>query len=234
MLQKSKSTKTEVFKYALIIPMVLGMLFYVSCSEDEADRPKSDTEVMDQIVILSEAIMRKGNLTDDEVLALKFLSTEAKEGDKIYLSVDEFIQEHKANMKDGKSLSKSITEVTTEDVPFSIVEEVPVYQGCDASASNEERKKCMSGKIDQFIAQEFDTSIGKKNGLSGVQRIYVLFKIDTEGNVFGVRARAPHPKLQEEAERVVNILPKMERGAMQRGELVNISYTKPIMFKIED
>lgn len=242
MLQKSKSSKTELFKYALLIPMVLGMLFYVSCSEEVEDKAQTDSEVMQEIRELSQAIARKGNLTDDEVLALKFLSTEAKEGDKIYLSVDEFLEEQKAKggslkepyrLKPGKN-GVEIIGLEDEVVSVSIVDEIPIYSGCEGADSNEARKKCMSDKIGEFISKEFDTSIGKEVGLSGKQVIYTLFKINGDGNVYDVRARAPHEKLQKEAERVVNSLPKLAKGARNNGRQVSISYTQPIVFNITE
>ena len=119
------------------------------------------------------------------------------------------------------------------EVPFAIIENVPIFPGCEGESNNDARRKCMSQKIDKIIERKFDTELGTELGLSGIQRIYVLFKIDERGNVVDVRARAPHPKLQAEATRVVNLLPKMTPGK-QRGKAVRVSYTKPIVFKIED
>ena len=39
--------------------------------------------------------------------------------------------------------------------------------------------------------------------------IYIQFKILKDGNIEIVGARAPHPTLETEARRVVNLLPKM-------------------------
>lgn len=128
-----------------------------------------------------------------------------------------------------------VAEIEEEiaEVPFAIIENVPIFPGCEGEKNNDARRKCMSAAIDKIISRKFDTELGSELGLSGVQRIYVLFKIDERGNVTDVRARAPHPKLQSEAQRVVNLLPKMTPGK-QRGKPVRVSYTKPIIFKIED
>ena len=69
--------------------------------------------------------------------------------------------------------------------------------------------------------------------LSGRQRISVIFKIDKNGDVVGVRARAPHPRLVKEATRVVNLLPKMKPGK-QRGKAVVVPYSLPIIFQVQD
>jgi protein TonB len=69
--------------------------------------------------------------------------------------------------------------------------------------------------------------------LSGKQKINVMFKIDKKGNVTGVRSRAPHPRLEKEAARVINLLPKMKPGR-QRGRAVVVPYSLPITFLVQD
>ncbi|MFK5957457.1 MAG: energy transducer TonB, partial [Lutibacter sp.] len=55
---------------------------------------------------------------------------------------------------------------------------------------------------------------------------------DKEGNIAGVKSRAPHIALQEEAIRVINLLPKMIPGK-QDGNAVGVKYSLPIAFKVE-
>jgi protein TonB len=70
-------------------------------------------------------------------------------------------------------------------------------------------------------------------GLSpGKKRIFVMFKIDKTGGITEIRARAPHPRLQKEAERVVRTLPRMTPGK-QRGRPVAVRYSLPIAFQVE-
>ena len=114
-------------------------------------------------------------------------------------------------------------------VPFNVIEEVPVYPGCEDLASNVEKKDCMSESITNFIIENFDTKIASENGLSGRQRINVIFKIDMEGNITGIRSRAPHPALEAEAIRVISLLPRMKPG-VQRGKVVSVPYSLPIIF----
>ena len=102
------------------------------------------------------------------------------------------------------------------EVPFAVIENVPEYPGCERG-SNAEKRKCMSDKIAKFVQRKFDTDLAGDLGLSGRQRISVIFKIDKNGNVTGVRSRAPHPRLEKEAARVIKMLPKMKPGR-QRGK----------------
>lgn len=130
---------------------------------------------------------------------------------------------------------EEVEEVEEEigDVPFAVIESVPVFPGCEGLNNNEERKQCMSKKISQFVNKNFDTGLASDLGLSGVNRVYVQFKIDKSGNIVDVAARAPHPRLQSEGERVIKKLPKMKPG-QQRGQNVGVLYSLPITFQVQD
>ncbi|PRP67999.1 energy transducer TonB [Nonlabens agnitus] len=119
------------------------------------------------------------------------------------------------------------------DVPFAIIENVPVYPGCESEKNNADRKKCMQEKITRFVRKEFDTGIANEVGLSGKQTISVQFKIDRNGDVVNIVSRAKDPKLQTEAARVMNKLPKMTPGK-QRGKPVGVIYGLPIIFEVQD
>ncbi|MCH1547703.1 MAG: energy transducer TonB [Flavobacteriaceae bacterium] len=119
------------------------------------------------------------------------------------------------------------------EVPFAVIENVPVFPGCEKKKNNADRRSCMSEKITRFVQRKFNTDLAGDLGLSGRQRINVIFKIDKTGNVVGVRARAPHPRLEKEAQRVINMLPKMKPGK-QRGKAVIVPYSLPIIFQVQD
>jgi len=118
------------------------------------------------------------------------------------------------------------------EVPFAVIENVPEYPGCERG-TNAEKRKCMSDKIAKFVQRKFNTDLAGDLGLTGRQRISVIFKIDKNGNVTGVRSRAPHPRLEKEAARVINMLPKMKPGR-QRGKPVIVPYSLPITFQVQD
>ena len=124
-------------------------------------------------------------------------------------------------------------EEEISDVPFAVIENVPVFPGCEKESGNAAKKKCMSDKVKKFVNRKFNTELGSELGLSGVNRIYVRFKIDKSGNITGVQARGPHPRLEKEAQRVVNLLPKMTPGK-QRGKSVGVLYSLPIVFQVQD
>src|SRR5690606_22689782 len=53
-------------------------------------------------------------------------------------------------------------------VPFEFIENVPVFPGCEGLDSNDERKKCMSQKITQFVNSRFNKNLGDQVGVSGI------------------------------------------------------------------
>jgi len=118
-----------------------------------------------------------------------------------------------------------------EDVPFAIIEDVPVYPGCKGNKAK--LRACLQEKIQKLVMKKFNSELASDLGLSpGVKRIFVMFKIDKNGNITDVQARAPHVKLQQEAIRVVKLIPKMTPGK-QRGRPVGVKYSLPIAFRVE-
>ncbi|MEL6810206.1 MAG: M56 family metallopeptidase [Bacteroidota bacterium] len=220
MLQKSNSRKIFQLKYLLLVPVVFGMLLYTSCVDEstaqntEAEMAEAEkTEVMQRIVDLSEAIMKKGNLTPEEDKALTFLATPAEPGDKIYTSVDEYLQDSK-------------------DVPFAVIDKVPLFPGCEG-LSKEDAKKCTTQGISNHVSKNFNTKLAKQLGLSGKQRVVAQFKITKQGTISKVNARAGYPELEEEAVRVIKSLPKMIPGE-SKGKKVGVIYSIPILFKVSE
>jgi len=63
-------------------------------------------------------------------------------------------------------------EEMIDDVPFAIIENVPVYPGC--KGTNEQKKKCMVEKITKLVGRKYNTGLAGDLGLSpGRKRVYV-------------------------------------------------------------
>lgn len=116
-------------------------------------------------------------------------------------------------------------------VPFSVVEKVPIFPGC-MGTSNEELKDCFSKKINDHIIKNFKyPQTALELGIYG--RVIVLFVVDKDGNVTNIKSRGPDKMLEQEAERIIGLLPKMKPG-MQRGNPVTVPYSIPINFQIQN
>lgn len=117
-----------------------------------------------------------------------------------------------------------------EDVPFAIIEEAPVFPGCKGNKL--ELRKCFADKISNHVNKNFDSNLAQDLQLSeGRKRIFVMFTINVYGKIDDIKARAPHPRLQTEAIRVIQTLPKITPGK-QRGNPVNVKYSLPISFEV--
>jgi len=119
-----------------------------------------------------------------------------------------------------------------ENVPFAVVDQIPIFPGCENVDGEGSMKDCVSQKIQEHVQKNFNTNLGKELGFYGVNRVIVQFKIDKNGEITAVRARAPHPELETEAIRVINTLPKMIPGK-QKGKAVAVMYSLPIVFQVE-
>ena len=118
------------------------------------------------------------------------------------------------------------------DVTFGVIENVPEHPNCKNLNTNEEKKNCMAKNISLHVQEHFNSKVADQTGLIGMQRINVIFKINNEGYVEGVKARASNKVLEEEAIRVIKLLPQFKPG-MHEGKAVNVPYSLPIVFKIE-
>ncbi|EAR00450.1 energy transducer TonB [Maribacter sp. HTCC2170] len=115
-------------------------------------------------------------------------------------------------------------------VPFAIIENVPIFPGCESAKGNAARKACFQQKIQQHIKKEFSyPQIAAEMGIQG--RVFVQFAINSKGYIDGIRTRGPDPGLEKEAARIVSSLPKMTPG-MQRGRAVTVPYSIPVNFKL--
>jgi hypothetical protein len=116
------------------------------------------------------------------------------------------------------------------DIPFAIMDIVPQYPGTTCSGTASERKKCFSNAISTFVNQNFD--IDKFKGTPGNYKIACQFKIDTNGKVVDVMTKARSTEMQQEAARVLNLLPTMAPGS-HNGKNVKAIYALPILFEIK-
>lgn len=89
----------------------------------------------------------------------------------------------------------------------------------------------MSDKISSFVLKTFNTRMASylKPTVKNV-KITVIFKIYEQGEIGNIMVRAPHPKLEQEAIRVVEALPDMTKPGMQDGKAAIVLYMLPIQF----
>ncbi len=118
------------------------------------------------------------------------------------------------------------------DVPFQFIQQAPIYPGCEGK-KGEKLKKCVADKIRNFVGNKFDKELASELGVSGKIKIMTQFTINKQGKIVDIKTRSKYKELAGEAKKVIHQLPKMIPG-MQRNLAVNVTYTLPIIFKIEE
>ncbi|MDP5106724.1 MAG: energy transducer TonB [Polaribacter sp.] len=121
-------------------------------------------------------------------------------------------------------------EEFVEDIPFVLIEDVPVYPGC--KGNNKELKDCFTQKVTEFFGRKFDVNLATELGLApGKKKLFVVFTINKSGKIVNVKSRGPHPVLEREVGEIIGSLPDMKPGK-QRGMPVGVSYSIPITFEV--
>jgi len=110
-------------------------------------------------------------------------------------------------------------EEVTEAEIFQIVEEMPSYPGGEA-------------KMYEYLGKNIKyPQIARESGIQG--RVFVNFVVEPDGSVSNVKVlRGIGGGCDEEAMRVIKSMPKWKPGK-QRGKAVRVSYTLPVVFKLQ-
>ena len=123
-----------------------------------------------------------------------------------------------------------VEEEIDMDVPFAIIEDVPLFPGCERVPKSE-RRSCFQTQIQKHIAKNFRyPEIAQEMGIQG--RVFVQFTIGKDGSISGIRTRGPDKNLEKEANRIISRLPRMTPGK-QRGRPVRVPFSIPITFKLQ-
>ena len=110
-------------------------------------------------------------------------------------------------------------EEVVEAEVFTIVEEMPSYPGGDQ-------------KMYEYLGKNIKyPQIARESSIQG--RVFVNFVVEPDGSVSNVKVlRGIGGGCDEEAVRVVKSMPKWKAGK-QRGKAVRVSYTLPVVFKLQ-
>jgi protein TonB len=115
-----------------------------------------------------------------------------------------------------------------DEVPFMVIEYVPVFPGCEGA---DDKRACFQEKMLKHVKKNFKYPANAiEMGQHG--RVSVLFTIQKDGTIGDVRMRGPHQILEDEAARIISKLPKMEPGK-QGGQAVKVPFSIPITFKLQ-
>ena len=121
-------------------------------------------------------------------------------------------------------------EIDDVYVPFAVIEDVPIFPGCE-NVSKAERRDCFQDQMNKHIRKNFRyPEIAQEMGIQG--RVNVNFIISKDGSITNIRMRGPDKNLEKEAERIISRLPNMTPGK-QRGRAVRVPFSIPITFRLQ-
>jgi len=147
------------------------------------------------------------------------------------------IESSEVSQSDAIEEVASVEDITVEeveediDVPFAVIENIPVFPGCE-NGTKAEKMACFQNAIQEHVRKNFKyPQTAMDLGVSG--KVFVLFVIDKTGHVSKIRARGPDKMLEDEAKRIISLIPKMTPG-MQRGRAVGVPYSIPISFVLRE
>ncbi len=258
MLQKTRSKKVWQLKYLLLVPLVLGMLFYTSC-ENEVSKDKepedsanviavNDIEnltqeeenlVYSKIKVLSGSNEQWELKVKDSETTLSFVSTDQdvfitgvhNEPIRAQMSIDfKDSQKRYKNFFGSRGEPYDWKEAYRKEnlVPFAYADKGPIFPGCEDA---ENGRDCFQKSIQEHIRKHFNyPKAAQEQGIQG--RVNTMFTMDEEGNITDIRKRGPHKLLEDEAVRIIKRLPKMTPGKYE-GKTVKVPFSIPITFRLQ-
>lgn len=259
MITKKQSQKMNQLKYLIMIPLLMSMLFYSSCSENSPSELTSSKKELSTIYsqIGNNTKLEKSKGTKETYLDF-YMGTEIPKWEEITYNdltneernefdnkltefnnslsnQNNFFQKKLFKGENGRNIIGVI--LNSDRLTKEIETEETSFNTIDKAPTfpgcEEGDKKCFSLMVQKHFVNNFDTSLLNSLDLkAGKKRIFVSFKIDKKGNIIDVKARAPHEKLKEEVLSVMQTLPKIIPGEHE-GETVNVKYSIPITIKVE-
>ena len=116
------------------------------------------------------------------------------------------------------SAQKTVVAKKNQQV-FDVVEKMPEYPGGQAALFKKKKKN---------VKYPADAEKKKVEG-----RVLVTFVVNTDGSITDIEVvRKTFPSLDAEAVRVISAMPNWIPGK-QKGQVVRVKYTVPIMFRLK-
>ncbi|MFD0993408.1 M56 family metallopeptidase [Tenacibaculum geojense] len=256
MMTKRKSKQIKQLKYLVLVPVLASMLFYSACTkENYIEQEKQSTVLYSDVKGMEKRISETKTSYMDSYLGFESPKTkeltlrdlsevELSEYNELMLKMKEKDQDISLRIFEGfennrkivfldmqerfkKFKNKSKSERNNDEVPFSKLDKSPSFPGAQAG------KDIFNKNMTQFVKDNFDTSMINNLGLpSGIKRVYVQFKIDENGQIININARAPHIKIKEAVIEMIKKVPQLNPGEFE-GNKVKVTYTLPITFKVD-
>ena len=204
MMLHKNSSRTSMLKLLALAPIV-GMTLALNAetvNDYVYDEPQTPQK---------QTVVKKGN--QDKTVKVGAKTVEVKTIKPAQTKAPVKKAEPKKEVKDVKA-----SVIKNEERVFDVVEEMPKFPGGDDA-------------LIKFLHESIKyPAEAEKAGKQG--RVVVTFVVNKDGSVDNAKVvRSVDEKLDAEALRVVNAMPKWQPGK-QQGQEVNVKFTLPVTFKL--
>lgn len=211
----------KTFFLALLIAM--GTTLF-NCTNKNGNKQKIDSvEVIDTLNNVELLELGEPIFSDEDTTLNKNCSIKSNQKQ---------IQPQKKNTSIEKIKTNEIPEIEGEIILGLIIHETsPQFKDTPENLSNDEKKDYFQKNVSNFISENFNTSVCID--LKGIQKIQTSFKINEDGYVTNINAKAANPILEKEAKRVLELLPQFI-PAKQGNKSISTMHSVPIFFRVEE
>ena len=117
-----------------------------------------------------------------------------------------------------------------------VVEDMPLFPGCENEPDKAAKKKCSDSKVQQFVYKNLKyPAIARENGVEGM--VVVQFVVEKDGSITNVELlRDIGAGCGEEAVRAVQSMQEenvLWTPGRQRGRPVKVQFRMPIRFRLQ-
>lgn len=218
----------QEYKY---VSEVLSICFDLGHKISLNDLSQNEVNKTEPLVVVDGVVKGRGqtivdNINTDDITRVVVVKDEEaikKYGDKGLFGVIEI------TIKNSYTTSER-----TENQVYKKVDEMPRFTGCeDTESSISEKEECSKGKMLEYLYTNLKyPEEAKKEGIEGM--VVIQMTIGKKGNVQDAKiVRNLGGGCAEEALRVINTFPEWIPGK-QDGKPVDVMYTVPIRFKLQD
>ena len=130
---------------------------------------------------------------------------------------------------------ENINPNSEKPVEFVMLQNPPVYLGCENFKSASSKNICSNEKLMDHIYDNFDGSVLTNTDLDeGNYEVKIVFIVNKEGKVGQIETEgSEYPAFVKEATRLVKSIPNYLSPGIQKGKIINVRYTIPIIFTVQ-
>ena len=231
-MEIKKSPKSNLENFSKIF-MQIGLVLALFVTYAAIEQKTYDKSYGDLGTVTMNAEMEEETIITERVEPVKPKTPPPPTPEKIEIVEDEkeieetVIESTETNEEEIVEVEEEFEEV---DVPFAVIEDVPIFPGCE-KVDKSQRRDCFQEQMNKHIRKNFRyPEIAQEMGIQG--RVYVNFIIAKDGQITNIRMRGPDKNLEKEAQRIISKLPSMTPGK-QRGRPVRVPFSIPITFRLQ-